>query len=229
MDEPVMTTVVHPRSRVGPLALPGMVSGLHTDPALMDSISLLRLAHLSGPIAALTEAGASVDRLLRRARLPRLTIDEPEMFASARLVHRFFEIAARTEGTPDLEFLLFGIEDGAPKDFVPALRLALEAYLPEGVPSVELAAEIAGTSVRTLQRRLASEGLSYSELIDGLRRDRAMALVTDKSVKLIDVAQALGFSDQAHFTRAFKRWTGMTPSTFRRELCSESLDLIGAN
>lgn len=110
-------------------------------------------------------------------------------------------------------------ESPAPaQGFVDALRQALTPYLPEGLPSVEAAAELSGFSLRTLQRRLGAAGLPYSALADGLRRDRALALVRAGQMPLADVAGQLGFHDPAHFTRSFRRWTGCTPSAFRRGL-----------
>ena len=71
-------------------------------------------------------------------------------------------------------------------------------------------------SVRTLQRRLAEFGVDYSALIDRVRFDRAQVLLADPRCNLIDVAFDLGYTDASSFTRAFRRWTGATPSDFRK-------------
>ncbi len=126
-----------------------------------------------------------------------------------------------SQGTPVAgsgDILTPGSKGGcAHSDFASALHRELRTFVADGLPSVELAAEIAGTSVRTLQRRLRTVGLSYSELLEQIRREAAFRMVRNPEVKLIDVAMELGFSDPAHFTRAFRRWAGMPPSQYRRE------------
>jgi len=72
--------------------------------------------------------------------------------------------------------------------------------------------------MRTFQRRLEQEGLTYQRLVDQVRFQAAAELLGNRSVKMIEIALELGYSDAAHFTRAFRRWTGVEPSEFRR-LC----------
>lgn len=70
-------------------------------------------------------------------------------------------------------------------------------------------------SSRTLKRHLAAEGTTFKSVHDDARRDEALRLVrTDLGLEL--VADRLGYSDLANFTRAFRRWTGMTPGAYRR-------------
>jgi len=103
-------------------------------------------------------------------------------------------------------------------DFPGSLKLALRAYLGEGNPGVNLAAEIAGTSVRTLQRKLARYGLTYSAVIRQARFETAARLLRVHDTKIIDVAFAAGYEDPSHFTRAFRRVSGTTPREFRRDV-----------
>jgi len=77
------------------------------------------------------------------------------------------------------------------------------------------AAEAAGMSVRSLQRRLASEGLTFSQLVDEVRLEMAVPQLRDPDIRITDVAFGLGYSDPAHFTRAFSRWAGVAPSEYR--------------
>ena len=79
-------------------------------------------------------------------------------------------------------------------------------------------AEIASVQVRTLQRRLRAEGLSFKKLVDQARFLETMDLVGDQDVTFTEIAHHLGYTDQAHFTRAFRRWAGVTPSWYRSEL-----------
>jgi AraC-like DNA-binding protein len=76
-----------------------------------------------------------------------------------------------------------------------------------------LAAEI-HLSARTLQRRLGAEGTSFSAVVEGVRRDLTIELL-DGEVTLAQVARAVGFSGTSALVRAFKRWTGETPSLRR--------------
>ena len=85
------------------------------------------------------------------------------------------------------------------------------------VPCVDVAAEIAGTSKRTLQRRLGEEGLTYRKLIDRIRYRIASDLLReDFRAPVKEVARSAGFSGAGTFIRSFHRMTGMTPGAFRR-------------
>jgi len=101
------------------------------------------------------------------------------------------------------------------EDFLGSFRQALASLLRGDYPDINIAAEIAGMSVRTLQRRLALEGLTYSRIIEQTRFNKALCLLQEPNLKLIDITYELGYQDPAHFTRAFKRWTGVSPREFR--------------
>jgi len=103
-------------------------------------------------------------------------------------------------------------------DFPDSLKLALQSYLREGYPDINLAAEMASTSVRTLQRRLAESGLSYSRLVQQTRFEVAAEMLKDPSVKSFDVACAVGYENSSHFSRAFRRIAGVSPSEYRLQL-----------
>jgi len=77
-------------------------------------------------------------------------------------------------------------------------------------------ARLLGISVRTLQRRLASSGSSWSGVVEAFRRDEAARLLAGPT-PLVDVTARLGYREQTSFTRAFRRWTGKTPAQWRRE------------
>lgn len=82
--------------------------------------------------------------------------------------------------------------------------------------SVAEVAKVMRVSERTLKRRLAAFGTSYSEILDEHRRDEALLLLASPDVSVDEVALRLGYSDAANFTRAFRRWTGMSPRAHRR-------------
>lgn len=100
-------------------------------------------------------------------------------------------------------------------DFPACLIVALKPYLEEGSPNIKLAAAIVGCGVRTLQRQLRHFGLSYTEVLRLARLDAATQLLRDPGVKVIDIANAVGFDDPSHFSRAFRRATGASPTQFR--------------
>ena len=99
-----------------------------------------------------------------------------------------------------------------------SLRQVTRAYLKLGPPTIGQIADATGLNVRTLQRRLAAEGLNYKRLVDQVRFEVAAELLGDPNAPLVDVAFELGYSEQAHFNHAFRRWTGSTPSQYRRQL-----------
>jgi len=80
----------------------------------------------------------------------------------------------------------------------------------------EVVADCLRLHPRTLQRRLGAAGTSFSELFDEQRHRLAMDLVSRQSMPLAQVASTLGFSDQSSFNQAFRRWTGASPTWFRK-------------
>jgi AraC-like DNA-binding protein len=100
-------------------------------------------------------------------------------------------------------------------DTVSMLKLLLPSYLDERLPTIAEAAEITGTSVRSLQRELAGAGLTYSRLLDQVRFEKGAELLRRTDARIIDVAFATGYTDPAHFARAFRRMAGVTPRAYR--------------
>jgi AraC-like DNA-binding protein len=103
-----------------------------------------------------------------------------------------------------------------PVDHLIALQELIHNQLRRSVPpTVELAAEEAGVSKRTLQRYLASRSTSFSKLLDQVRYDMAVHLLQEDTLSVTDISHELGYSNVAHFSRAFSRVTGMSPRTYR--------------
>ena len=101
-------------------------------------------------------------------------------------------------------------------DLATRLRAVLAPYLSAGYPNIGLAAEIAGTSVRDLQRRLDRMQTTYSRMIDTLRIERALYLLQETDLKILDIALMLGYQDASNFARAIRRMTGASPRDLRR-------------
>jgi len=87
---------------------------------------------------------------------------------------------------------------------------------PDGPPTIESVARAARCSVRTVQRRLREAGLTYTGLLEEVRLEIAARMLEEAEKKVRDIAFDLGYSDQANFTRAFRRWAGVSPSAYRR-------------
>jgi AraC-like DNA-binding protein len=90
----------------------------------------------------------------------------------------------------------------------------------DGYPEIESVAGSMGMNARSLQRHLAKDGLTYRQLVEHYRHEAARRLIDAGDRTLIDIACQLGYNEAASFTRAFRRWSGMTPSEYRsgREL-----------
>ncbi len=101
-----------------------------------------------------------------------------------------------------------------------AFRTIVEAeiqrLMPEGPVGLQSVAGRLSLSSRTVSRKLADEGTSFSEVLQGLRRNLALAYVKDDSRPLTQVAWLLGYEAPTSFTHAFRRWTGQSPLTYRR-------------
>lgn len=85
-----------------------------------------------------------------------------------------------------------------------------------GFRSVEGVAERLHMSERTLKRQLSQQGTTYSDILEDLRHQKSLLLLENRDISIERVAEQLGYSDVANFTRAFKRWTGQTPSMYRK-------------
>lgn len=103
---------------------------------------------------------------------------------------------------------------GAPS-FLDRVRGEVRSRLPDGNPAVEDVAEAIGLARWTLQRRLADAGLSYSDVVDGVRRDLACLHLRQPHVAVAEIGFMLGYSEVSAFSRAFRRWTGMSPQAYR--------------
>jgi AraC-like DNA-binding protein len=87
--------------------------------------------------------------------------------------------------------------------------------LTSGEASAEDTAKQLHMSPRTLQRKLALANTTYQQLVEDTRKDLALRYIDDPHRSISDITFSLGYSQQSAFTRAFKRWTGMTPSEYR--------------
>ena len=77
-------------------------------------------------------------------------------------------------------------------------------------------------TTRTLMRKLKDEGTSFQQLKDVVRRDKAIFFLGQQGLRINEVAEKVGYSDPAVFTRAFRNWTGQSPRDFRQQLLTDS-------
>jgi AraC-like DNA-binding protein len=111
----------------------------------------------------------------------------------------------------------------APTDLLGSLRATIQGLLQVGELALGSAAEAAGMSTRSLQRHLAGAGLNFGDVVDDVRFELACGLLRDPHSKVVAVSAELGYTDSANFTRAFRRWAGVSPRTFRRALSEHAL------
>lgn len=87
---------------------------------------------------------------------------------------------------------------------------------PKRFPPAEEIAEQLGLSLRTLHRRLAQDGLSYQSVLDNMRRSLATEFLENTHLMIDEIAERVGFADATSFRKAFRKWTGHSPTHFRR-------------
>lgn len=84
-----------------------------------------------------------------------------------------------------------------------------------GTCTLENVAHAMRMAPRSLQRQLRKEGTSFRDLVDGWRRERALAMVSNTRLPLSEISDVLGYAEQSVFTQAFRRWYGESPQKFR--------------
>jgi len=107
-----------------------------------------------------------------------------------------------------------GIEVSAIK-IVADVESLIKDALPSGIPSVIQIGEHMCMSSRTLTRRLSEQGISFRELVRQTQEKVARDLLKKTTNSVSEIAFQTGFSEQSSFSRAFKRWTGLSPVEFR--------------
>lgn len=135
--------------------------------------------------------------------LPKALMEQPIPTANEELAILLDELAAK---------YLTERQEGK---FAQQVRATLVTMLPNGEPNKAAVAKTLKLSDRTLLRRLQAENTTYQEVLDHLREEMAYGYLRRKDLPLEETAYLLGFSDVSTFSRAFKRWTGESPGTWR--------------
>ena len=98
------------------------------------------------------------------------------------------------------------------------VRRQLTAQLSSGMANQESIANELHMSLRTLQRKLESEGTTFKRLLEETRKGLAIQYMAESHHSVNEITYLLGFSEASNFSRAFKRWTGQSPSAYREGL-----------
>ena len=130
------------------------------------------------------------------ARLPLPTANAELALANERVIHEYL--------------LRFDTADLATR-----VRARVAEQLPSGSATESSVAAALHMSSRSMQRRLRDEGISFRTILDEMRRDLATHYVRKLDLSLNEISYLLGYAEPASFTRAFRRWTGLSPSEFR--------------
>jgi len=172
----------------------------------------------------LQSTGASLEAARRALDLPaRCRIADGRSATSIRVPRVLLARHARRDG-PAVDHPPDGWAGSAPpEDFVGSVELVVESMLTSSRGLLRATARAAGIDARTLQRHLRLAGCTFRDLQERVRSRKATALLDDRHNRMVDVAHALGYSDPAHFSRAFRRWTSMTPLEYRRLRCDDIL------
>lgn len=96
------------------------------------------------------------------------------------------------------------------------VQQALLEALPDGAPSKTAIARKLGMSARNLQRHLAEEGTTFKDVLNDARAHLARTYVAEQRLSVTEIAFVLGFADVSAFSRAFRRWTGVSPRDWAR-------------
>ena len=103
-------------------------------------------------------------------------------------------------------------------DLLGRVRAAVLEQLPSGEATLESVAEQLAMSARTLTRKLRERGHTFKQLLAQIRRELAEKYILDNSLTLTEISYLLGFSENSSFSRAYRGWTGKSPSAHRGEL-----------
>jgi len=149
------------------------------------------------------ETGADADEIEFPAEIAEFPIVTADPYLSRLLVQCCEEALARREKKGSA--LKVKVEN------------AIAGILPHRKIRIDIIAAKLGVSSKTLARRLSSEGCSFAQILNDLRLALACRYLADRSLSISEIAWLLGYAEIGAFTRAFQRWTGMTPSTARAD------------
>jgi AraC-like DNA-binding protein len=168
------------------------------------AVELTSAAQLSAQVYSnALSAPVTMNNEIRKLYFDKKTLDEP-------LQHAAPEIAKATDKIAELY-----IDTLDPHKVASQVTRLLIDLLPSGKADQDLVSSRLNRSSSTLQRQLQSEGMSYREILEHTQRSLAETYLLEGKHSNAQIAYLLGFSEQSNFSRAFKRWTSMTPKEFQ--------------
>ena len=159
-------------------------------------------ARLSRYIGCPVEFGADMDEILFAREVLPLRVVHADPYLN-RLLVEVCELALANRRPPD--------------SFAARVENAMAPLLPHGLARAPDVAAKLGMSARTFARRLAEEGLTFSQLLSRLRLDLARRYLVQERLPISRVAWLLGYQEVGAFSHAFRRWTGKSPSDVARK------------
>ncbi len=121
------------------------------------------------------------------------------------------------------KYLLQQVDEKAKGIKIPSSKLVhdveslIKDALPTGIPSIHYISALMAMSTRTLTRRLSAAGVTYRDLLKKTQEQIAKNLLRNTTQSMGEIAFLTGFSEQSAFNRAFKKWTNLTPSEFKKQ------------
>ena len=100
--------------------------------------------------------------------------------------------------------------------FITDVQLHILNQLRHEEPSQEDIAKLLHLSARQLRRKLLQSGTSYAQLLQFTRHQLAKRYLLQPGLNVSDVTQLVGFNDQSNFSKAFRRWEGVSPASYRK-------------
>jgi AraC-like DNA-binding protein len=155
------------------------------------------------------EFGAAVDEVIFPPSMAEIPIVSADPYLNKLLIAKFEEAHSPRPTTRG--------------SFRSVVENAIAPLLPHGNARESEIARRCGLSRRTFVRRLMSEGLTFSRVLNSLRRDLAAQYLADHALSISQVAWLLGYQKVSAFTNAFKHWTGKTPREARSRRQSSAL------
>ena len=167
-----------------------------------SEISATERATYESFIGAPLQLGATQAALVMREHVA----DLPVASADAELATYFESVLQAADR--------FG-EATAEDELVVRVRTAIRDGLLHGTPTAGDVGKALGLGARTLHRRLSALDTSFGDLLDSTRHRLALGYLADRTITLGEVAYLVGYREHASFFRAFRRWTGETPTAYR--------------
>ncbi len=149
------------------------------------------------------EFGAPSDQL----HFSRETLETPVLAADSRLLDILKPYVER----------MASLRGGRSAPLRVAVENLIQKQLPHGQARIDVIANALGVSTRTLTRRMAEEGTTFSEILDGLRRALSLQYLAEPTLSIDQIGSLLGYGDAGSFGAAFRRWTGASPSQVRSD------------